>query len=139
MRICTLVRNPDLFKPRFLRLDQSAGLSSPIAGLSPRIPNSTGSGVCGTQTTTSFAVSTVSQVCGNVACFCIKQALPVNFAGSTPVVRFPVHKDFRSAIFQHRLRLLQLRRSDRAGSSSRGIGPQPLREVLLPRQSGRSP
>ena len=36
-------------------------------GLSPRIPKRTGSGVCGTQTTTSFTRSTVSHVCGNVA------------------------------------------------------------------------
>ena len=38
----------------------------PTTGLSPLIPKRTGSGVWGTQTTQLFAMSTVSQVWGNV-------------------------------------------------------------------------
>jgi hypothetical protein len=64
--IRSLVGHPYLLDTRFSDVIICRALIT-HAGLSPRMPNSTGSGVCGTQTTTSFAVSTVSHVCGNVA------------------------------------------------------------------------
>ena len=97
MRIGSLVGHPYLFNPRFLRLDHLDGQPSPTRDFHHGCRTSTGSGVCGTQTTTSFALSTVSHVCGNVAFSAANKLCRSTSRGVPHCSGLPVHKDFRCA------------------------------------------